>query len=109
MTTKVTHQGTNPQGLATDTTKKDQKASKPTNQHNGKKAKPVSAAAVKTALSTRKKGVLHQDPSVDKMKATYYLSPVLIKKLKHISVDLDRDLSDLVSEAITGLVVKYTE
>ncbi len=42
-------------------------------------------------------------------KVTYYIKdPELIKKLKQVGLDNDRDLSDLASEAIEDLVTKYT-
>ncbi|MBA7507894.1 hypothetical protein ES705_10722 [subsurface metagenome] len=41
-------------------------------------------------------------------KATYYIKePSLIKELKLLSVDKERDLSDLVTEAIRDLIRKY--
>jgi hypothetical protein len=42
-------------------------------------------------------------------KVTYYINkPELIKQLKQVGLDTDRDLSDLASEAIEDLVTKYT-
>ena len=41
-------------------------------------------------------------------KATYYIKkPTLIKELKLLSVESERDLSDLVTEAIEDLIKKY--
>jgi len=41
-------------------------------------------------------------------KATYYIKkPALIKELKLLSVERERDLSDLVTEAIEDLIKKY--
>ncbi len=41
-------------------------------------------------------------------KVTYYINkPDLIKQLKQVGLDTDRDLSDLASEAIEDLVTKY--
>ena len=41
-------------------------------------------------------------------KATYYIKkPNLIKELKLLSVEKERDLSDLVTEAIEDLIKKY--
>lgn len=41
-------------------------------------------------------------------KATYYIKkPALIKELKLLSVEKERDLSDLVTEAIEDLIKKY--
>lgn len=41
-------------------------------------------------------------------KATYYIKkPNLIKELKLLSVERERDLSDLVTEAIGDLIKKY--
>jgi|TARA_B100001079_G_scaffold92335_1_gene79182 hypothetical protein len=48
-------------------------------------------------------------PQVKPKKVTYYINnPELIKKLKQVGLDTDRDLSDLASEAIEDLVTKYT-
>lgn len=44
-----------------------------------------------------------------KKKATYYLEPSLIKSLKLIGIEKDRDLSNLVSEAIEDLIKKYSK
>ena len=44
---------------------------------------------------------------VKPVKATYYIAPNLIKPLKFLSVELDRDLSGLVTEAIGDLLAKY--
>ncbi|MBA7496498.1 hypothetical protein ES702_07107 [subsurface metagenome] len=41
-------------------------------------------------------------------KVTYYIkNPTLIKKLKHLGVEKERDLSSLVTEAIEDLIKKY--
>lgn len=40
-------------------------------------------------------------------KATYYIKPDLIKRLKFLSIDKERDLSSLVNEAIEDLIKKY--
>ena len=40
------------------------------------------------------------------IKATYYIDPALVKRLKILGVEEDRDLSDLVNEAIGDLVGK---
>jgi len=41
-------------------------------------------------------------------KVTYYIkSPALIKKLKHLGIEKERDLSSLVTEAIEDLIKKY--
>lgn len=41
------------------------------------------------------------------VKATYYIQKELTKRLKFVAVDQDRDLSNLVNEAINDLVNKY--
>jgi hypothetical protein len=59
----------------------------------------------KTAKRTNGKPVGQQ---VKPKKVTYYINkPELIKKLKQVGLDTDRDLSDLASEAIEDLVTKY--
>jgi len=40
------------------------------------------------------------------IKATYYVNPALVKRLKIFGVEEDRDLSDLVNEAIGDLLGK---
>lgn len=58
--------------------------SKPVRQHNGKTVKQHT------------------------VKATYYIKePSLIKELKLLSVEKERDLSGLVTEAIRDLIRKY--
>jgi hypothetical protein len=41
------------------------------------------------------------------IKATYYVNPTLIKSLKFLSVETDKDLSTLVNVAIKDLLVKH--
>jgi len=41
------------------------------------------------------------------IKATYYINKELTRRLKHLAADTDRDLSNLVNEAIQDLVIKY--
>jgi len=41
-----------------------------------------------------------------KVKATYYLDPLLVKKLKFLAVEKNKDLSALVGEAIQDLLAK---
>jgi hypothetical protein len=41
-------------------------------------------------------------------KVTYYIkNPALVKKLKLLGVEKERDLSSLVTEAIEDLIIKY--
>ena len=40
-------------------------------------------------------------------KATYYIRDSLVKRLKYLAVEKERDLSSLVSEAIEDLLKKY--
>ena len=40
------------------------------------------------------------------IKATYYVDPSLVKRLKILGVETDRDLSELVNEAIGDLLKK---
>lgn len=77
------------QSVASEPSQKDSilsssHASKPASQHNGEpqeRQKPI--------------------------KATYYIDPGLIKSLKFLSVDVDKDLSALVNEAIHDLLTKH--
>ena len=39
-----------------------------------------------------------------KKKVTYYIDPLLVARLKHLSVDLDRNCSSLVNQAIQEFV-----
>jgi len=41
-----------------------------------------------------------------KKKVTYYIDPLLVKRLKYLSVYLDRNCSSLVNEAIQKFVIK---
>jgi len=41
------------------------------------------------------------------IKATYYVDPALIKRLKILGVELDWDLSYLVNDAISDLLGKH--
>lgn len=72
------------------------------------KKKPTSKASrqitSKTARQDTGKTVKHSAIK----KATYYIKePSLIKELKLLSVEKERDLSDLVTEAIRDLIRKY--
>ncbi|MBA7556836.1 hypothetical protein ES705_49559 [subsurface metagenome] len=40
-------------------------------------------------------------------KATYYIRDSLVKRLKYLAVEREKDLSSLVSEAIEDLIKKY--
>jgi hypothetical protein len=40
-------------------------------------------------------------------KATYYIKPDIIKGLKYLAIDKDKDLSALVNEALEDLIKKY--
>lgn len=42
------------------------------------------------------------------VKATYYINKELTRQLKHLAADTDRDLSNLVNEAIQDLLIKYS-
>jgi len=59
--------------------------------------KPLSQQASKTAKQQR-----------DRKKATFYIEPDLIKGLKLLGIQREKNLSDLVNEAIIGLLEKYT-
>jgi hypothetical protein len=50
-----------------------------------------------------------QQNSINPRKATYYIRPELIKGLKYLGADTERDLSDLVNEAIEGLLSKHKQ
>jgi len=72
---------------------KKESTSKTVKQHTGKTARPKT---VKPVLQHTIK------------KVTYYIKkPALIKELKLLSVEKERDLSDLVTEAIEDLIKKY--
>ena len=55
------------------------------------------------------KTVKQQDSKTVKKKVTYYIAPELIKKLKFLGVEKNRDLSDLIGEAINDLLKKYKQ
>ncbi len=61
--------------------------------------------ASKTAKQKNSKPTEQQ---IKPKKVTYYIkNPDIIKRLKQIGLDTERDLSDLASEAIEDLVKKY--
>ncbi len=57
------------------------------------------------------KAVSHQDgkPVSHTKKATYYIRKDLIKRLKFLGAERERDLSDLVNEAIEELLKQYNQ
>jgi len=67
-------------------------------------SKPVSQQAGKTARQTNSK-----TKEEDTKKATYYIDRKLIKSLKRLGIDTERDLSSLVNEAIGDLIKKYKQ
>lgn len=40
---------------------------------------------------------------------TFKLAPFLVKKLKHLAIDLDKTQSDLLEESIKDLLAKYSK
>lgn len=42
-------------------------------------------------------------------KATFYFDPELIKKLKYLALETERDQSNLMNEALRDLLVKYDQ
>lgn len=48
-------------------------------------------------------------PATEKKKVTYYIWPEMIRELKILAAKTDRDLSDLVSEAIEDILTKHNE
>jgi len=53
-------------------------------------------------------GITARKKTIKPAKVTYYIKePSLIKELKLLSVEKERDLSDLVTEAIRDLIRKY--
>jgi hypothetical protein len=61
-----------------------------------------------TSKTTKRTNGKPADQQVKPKKVTYYINkPELIKQLKQVGLNTDRDLSDLVSEAIEDLVTKY--
>jgi hypothetical protein len=44
---------------------------------------------------------------MEKKQITFRLDPVIIKRLKYLAVDQDRNLTDLILEAIQDLLKKY--
>ncbi len=61
-----------------------------------------------TSKTASRNNGIPTDLQVKPKKVTYYIkNPELIKKLKQIGLDTERDLSDLVTEAIEDLVKKH--
>ncbi len=61
-----------------------------------------------TSLTAKHTTGMPVTQQIKSKKITYYIKkPELIKQLKQIGLDTDRDLSDLTSEAIEDLVHKY--
>ncbi len=91
MSKKVSRLGSDPLDWIKDTSNED--TIMPDKQHTGKTIKQQA-----------------NKPAVERpVKATYYIKkPELIKRLKQIGLDQDRDLSDLVTEAIEDMIKKYT-
>lgn len=77
---------------------------KDTKKKKGKENKTVSQKTVKPARQQAGETVNKKSKKV-----TYYVKPGLIKKLKLLGVEKERDLSSLVSEAIEGLIKKYRQ
>lgn len=42
-----------------------------------------------------------------KVKATYYLDPTLVRRMKHLAVDLKKKDSDIVAEGLLEIIKKY--
>ncbi len=63
-----------------------------------------------TSTTGRQKNSIPVSQQEKPKKVTYYIKrPELIKQLKLVGVNTERDLSDLVGEAIEDLVIKYTK
>jgi len=72
----------------------------------GEDSKTTKQKASKPAKQQARKTVSQAD-SNPLRKAIYYIRPDLIKELKHLGVDTERDLSELVNEAIEDLISKH--
>ena len=60
-------------------------------------------------LACQQTGIPANNIKAKYKKATYYIRPELIKKLKLLSVETERDLSNLMNEAIELLLKKYKQ
>lgn len=80
---------------------------KPVSQQNSKPAKRQSDKAAKPKNDPAL--VENIDNKALLKKVTYYITPEHDKRLKFLSIELDRDLSALIREAIDELQKKYTE
>ncbi len=61
-----------------------------------------------TSKTAKQKSIKPDGQQMKPKKVTYYIKdPDIIKRLKQIGLDTERDLSDLASEAIEDLVKKY--
>ncbi|MBA7491699.1 hypothetical protein ES702_02247 [subsurface metagenome] len=74
------------------------------------KKKPTSKTVRQQPSKTAKQDIDKTLKRYTIKKATYYIKePSLIKELKLLSVEKERDLSDLVTEAIRDLIRKYKQ
>lgn len=61
-----------------------------------------------TSNTALQKDGLLESQQIKPKKVTYYIKkPELIKQLKQVGLNTDKDLSDLATEAIEDLVTKY--
>lgn len=97
-----TEKGSSEEVAAPTTEKKpvSQQASKPAKRQSDRAAKPKNEP-VAPVESPDNKALLK--------KVTYYITPEHDKRLKLLSVELERDLSALIREAIDELQKKYAE
>ena len=84
----------------------NQQDSKPVKRQNSKPVKRQDAKPAKQQVSAVPD---NNDSKLLLKKVTYYITPDHDKRLKLLSVELERDLSDLIREAIEGLQKKYAD
>jgi len=75
-----------------------------------KAVKQLTSIPVKQYASKTVKRQIDKPAKQNKVnkKVTYYIkNPAQIKKLKHLGIEKERDLSSLVTEAIEDLIKKY--
>lgn len=114
---KKSRLGSDPLSWIKDTREKKpakQQASKSARQKASKtgrrqSVKPEAQKTSKTDLQLSFKEETQKYSKPATKKATYLIEPGLIKDLKILSAETDRDLSNLVSEAIKDLIEKYSQ
>ena len=92
----------------TEETKKQTAIHKDVKDHNkeqkAKTGETLKSEHEKKSVSSTEEMTVITASRQDRKKATYYIRKDLLKKFKMYSAEVERDMSDLVSEAIEGMI-----